>query len=192
MKVGYARVSTETQDLEIQIDTLKQAGCEKIFVEKESGMKNNRRELSACLAYLQKGDVLIIRDLSRINRDAAHFAQIEKYLDENGIELRSLTEQLDTKTPHGKFVIRTLANVNQLERDRISCTTKAKLAFLKAQGVKLGRPAKLKNKEEKKVVLDCYFIQKWSRAKIHKIFKIAPRTLSYYARQARDEGLYLE
>jgi len=146
-KVGYARVSTQEQSLDMQLDALKKAGCDKIFTEKESGTKDDRQELKNCLQYLRKGDVLIVYKLDRLGRSTKKLLEITDQLEEDGIQFISINDKMDTTTAIGKAMFRMLAVLSEMERDLIVERTKAGLEAARARGRKGGRP-----KMDKKVL----------------------------------------
>jgi DNA invertase Pin-like site-specific DNA recombinase len=104
MLVGYARVSTLDQKPTLQIDALKAAGCTRIFIEKASGAQRERPELSAALDYIRQGDTLVVWKLDRLARSMRQLIETVEDLQSRGIELRSLTESIDTATPGGRLV----------------------------------------------------------------------------------------
>lgn len=140
-KVGYARVSTAEQNLDLQIDALKNAGCEKIFTEKESGKKHDRPELHKCLEYLREGDVLAVYKLDRLGRTTKQLINLVEDLKEKGIHFQAITNGIDTTTSHGKFFFTVMAGFAEMEADLIKERTKAGLAAARARGRKGGRPA---------------------------------------------------
>src|SRR6266487_3770750 len=104
MKIGYVRVSKQEQNEGLQIDALKEAGCDKWFVDKMTGSKAERKGLTEALAYLRPGDTLVVWKLDRAGRSLTHLIELLKGLKERGIEFISLTEQIDTTTPGGKLI----------------------------------------------------------------------------------------
>lgn len=153
MEFGYARVSTEDQRLDLQIDALTKAGIhpDNIFQEKISGVRAKRPQWDLCRRMLRKGDTLVIWRLDRMSRSLIELATISKEFEAEGIQLRSLTENIDTVTAGGKLIFNIFAAVAQFERDIISERTKAGLAAArKANKTKRGgrkpvvTPAKLR------------------------------------------------
>lgn len=108
MKIGYARVSTQEQNLDLQLDALKKAGCEKIYQEKVSGMKTYRAELSKLLTQLRAGDVVVIWKLDRLGRSLQHLVELTHELLEKEVGLQSLSDPTDTTTAQGRLVIQHL------------------------------------------------------------------------------------
>jgi len=149
MLIGYARVSTEDQKMDLQVDALKNAGVsdDYIFMEQISGVKSNRPELENCLRVLRRGDVLVVWRLDRLGRSLIELVTIAQRLAEMEIELRSLTESIDTTTAGGRLVFNVFAAVAQFERDIISERTKAGLKAARLRGHKGGRKPKLTDKQ---------------------------------------------
>ncbi|MDQ0198684.1 recombinase family protein [Neobacillus ginsengisoli] len=139
-RVGYARVSTQEQSLDMQIDALEKAGCEKIFKEKISGTKDDRKELKKCLDYLRKGDVLVVYKLDRLGRSTRKLLEITDELELRGIDFISVNDNMDTTTAIGKAMFRMLAVLSEMERDLIPERTRAGLEAARARGRKGGRP----------------------------------------------------
>ncbi|MGN0035109.1 MAG: recombinase family protein, partial [Coriobacteriales bacterium] len=117
MKIGYARVSTEDQRLDRQEDALKNYGCEKIFMEKASGMKDDRPQLAAMLAMLREGDQVVVVKLDRISRSTKHLIELSEKFDGLGVDFVSLGDSIDTSTPMGRFFFKVMASIAELERD---------------------------------------------------------------------------
>ncbi len=140
MRIGYARVSTEDQRLDRQEDALRAAGCEKVFLEKASGMKDDRPELARMLALLRKGDSVVVVKLDRISRSTKHLIEFSQKFDEMGVDFISLGDAIDTTTPMGRFFFRVMASIAELERDMIAERTKGGLKAARVRGHKGGRP----------------------------------------------------
>lgn len=140
--VAYARVSTVDQNPELQFDALKAAGATKMFVEKASGADRLRPELAACLAFVRRGDVLLFWKLDRLARSVIHLGQIAEDCRARGVDLRCLTQPIDTTTSTGKLMFNVLASFAEFERDIISERTLAGLAAARARGRIGGRPRK--------------------------------------------------
>ena len=143
MLIGYARVSTGGQNLDGQIDRLREAGCERIFEEVASGVKSNRPVLADALDYCRPGDTIVCLSLSRIARSVRDLLSIVEDLEERGIEFRSLTETIDTSTPMGKMFLTICASFSQLERDTLIARTKIGLEAARKRGRVGGRPRKM-------------------------------------------------
>ena len=144
MKIGYVRVSKQEQHEALQIDALKEAGCEKWFLDKITGSKSERKGLDEALAYLRPGDIFVVWKLDRAGRSLTHLIELLKGLKERGIEFMSLTEQIDTTTQGGKLIFHMMGALAEFERDLIRERTNAGLAAARARGRRGGRPRKLK------------------------------------------------
>lgn len=140
--VAYARVSTIDQNPELQFDALEKAGCEKIFTDSASGTDRERPQLAKCLAYVRKGDVLLFWKLDRLARSTVHLGQIAETCRAKGVDLKCLTQPIDTTTPTGRMMFNILACFAEFERDIIVERTLAGLAAARARGRIGGRPRK--------------------------------------------------
>jgi DNA invertase Pin-like site-specific DNA recombinase len=148
MLIGYARVSTNDQKPQLQIDALEAAGCESIFVERASGGSRDRQEFRAALDYLRgAGDVLVVWRLDRLARSLSQLIQTVEQLDERKIGFRSLTEAIDTTSPGGRLVFHIFGAIAEFEREIIRERTRAGLAAARSRGKKGGRPPVLGPKE---------------------------------------------
>jgi DNA invertase Pin-like site-specific DNA recombinase len=147
MRIGYARVSTVDQNLELQRDALARAGCVQVYEEKASGKsKAGRPELANMMRALRKGDTLIVWRLDRLGRSLVDLVQLVDELAERGVAFESLSEKIDTSTAQGRMFFGFIAAMAQYQRDVISENTKAGLEASKARGRSGGRPAKLDDK----------------------------------------------
>lgn len=140
MRFGYARVSTEEQRLDRQVDALEEAGCERIYLEKASGAKAGRPELEKLLSVLRDGDEVVVAKLDRISRSTRHLIELAERFDEMGVDFISLNDSIDTTTPMGRFFFRVMASIVELERDMIVERTKDGLSAACARGHGGGRP----------------------------------------------------
>lgn len=144
MLIGYARVSTDEQNLAMQLDALRLAGCQQIFCDEGvSGAATQRRELARALAALSAGDVLVVWKLDRLGRSLAHLIQVVTELEGDGIGFRSLSEAIDTTTASGRLLFHIMGAIAEFERSLISERTRAGMAAAKARGRHLGREKKL-------------------------------------------------
>ena len=148
MLIGYARVSTNDQNPALQIDALKAAGCERLFVEKASGAQRDRPELAAALAFARRGDQVVVWKLDRLARSLGNLLATTMSLETAGVELRSLTENLDTSTPGGRLVFHLFGALAEFERAIIRERTLAGLATARAMGRKGGRPRALNDNQK--------------------------------------------
>lgn len=143
MMIGYARVSTNDQNLELQIDALNHAGCHRIFQDSGvSGVLAKRPALSNTLNCLERGDTLVTWRLDRLGRSLSHLIALVSELEDRGIAFRSLTEAIDTRTASGRLLFHVMGALAEFERSLISERTKAGMAAARARGKIFGRPAK--------------------------------------------------
>ena len=149
MLVGYARVSTQDQKPELQLDALRKAGCERIFSDKASGAQRDRPELSAALSYMRDGagDVLIVWKLDRLARSLKQLIETVEDLGTRGIGFRSLTEAIDTTSAGGRLTFHIFGAMAEFERSIIRERTRAGLDAARARGRKGGRPPALSKKD---------------------------------------------
>jgi DNA invertase Pin-like site-specific DNA recombinase len=143
MHIGYARVSTQDQELSLQLDALQQSGCKKIFTEKASGAQRDRPELKAALDYLRPGDTLVVWKMDRLARSLRQLIDTFEHLREREIGLRSLTESIDTTTPGGTLIFHIFGALAEFERSVIRERTQAGLAAARSRGRVGGRPPAL-------------------------------------------------
>lgn len=140
MLIGYARVSTEEQSLDLQLDALNSAGCARIFTDKISGTRANRPGLDEALAYMRAGDTLTVWKLDRLGRSVKGLVDLVADLEAQGRQFRSLTDGIDTGTSAGRFFFHVMAALAEMERDLIVERTRAGLAAAKRAGRTGGRP----------------------------------------------------
>lgn len=141
MKVGYARVSTFDQNLDLQIDALEKFGCEKIFNDEGvSGAKSDRPGLNEAILFLRPGDTLVVWKLDRLGRSIEHLRSTVFDLQKRGIEFASVQDVIDTSTASGRLFFNIMASMAEFERDLLKERTQAGLAAARARGKKGGRP----------------------------------------------------
>lgn len=143
MLVGYARVSTQDQNPALQLDALKAAGCERVFVEKATGAQRDRPELKAALDYIRAGDALVVWKLDRLARSLPQLIETVAMMEQRGVGLRSLTEAIDTTTAGGRLIFHVFGALAEFERAVIRERTRAGLDAARARGKIGGRPRKL-------------------------------------------------
>jgi DNA invertase Pin-like site-specific DNA recombinase len=143
MLIGYARVSTHDQNLDLQKDALSQAGCEKIFTDEISGATSDRPGLKQVMEHLRSGDVLVVWRLDRLGRTLRHLIDTVAGLEAQNIGFRSIQESMDTTTSGGKLIFHVFGAMAEFERNVIKERTKAGLAAARARGRMGGRPKKL-------------------------------------------------
>lgn len=137
--IGYARVSTTDQDPALQLDALAKAGCTRVFEDRASGARTDRPGLSAALAFVREGDVLMVWKLDRLGRSLPHLIETVNALEARGVGFRSLTEAIDTTTPGGRLTFHIFGALGQFERDLIRERTRAGLDSAVARGRRGGR-----------------------------------------------------
>jgi DNA invertase Pin-like site-specific DNA recombinase len=147
MLIGYSRVSTHEQTLNLQQDALQKAGCTKIFTDTASGAKAERKGLDEALNYVRKGDTLAVWRLDRLGRSLPHLIATMTDLEERGIGFKSLTENIDTTTSGGKLIFHIFGALAEFERNLIKERARAGLVAARARGRKGGRPKALTGKQ---------------------------------------------
>src|SRR5713101_6165847 len=150
MKIGYARVSTDAQETHLQMDALKHAKCARIYEEKASGAKTERPELMKLVDNARKGDVIIVWKLDRLARSLRQLIDTTVLLNERGVELHSLTENINTTTPSGKLTFHIFAALAEFERDLLRQRVNAGLQAARQRGRVGGRPKALSADDLKK------------------------------------------
>ena len=186
MKIGYVRVSKQEQHEALQIDALKEAGCEKWFVDKMTGSKAERKGLDEALAYLRPGDTLVVWKLDRAGRSLTHLIGLLKHLQGHSIEFISLTEQIDTTTPGGKLIFHLMGTLAEFERDLIRERTNAGLAAARARGRVGGRPRKLKTNGKVSLARQMFDDKSHSIEDICAVLGISRATLYRYVKEAES------
>jgi DNA invertase Pin-like site-specific DNA recombinase len=185
MKIGYARVSTHDQNLNLQKDALEKAGCEKIYVDEISGTAARREGLEKAKEILRKGDVLIVWRLDRLGRSIRDLIDWVTRLEEEGIGFKSLQELIDTTTSSGKLVFHIFAALAEFERNLIRERTNAGLAAARARGKLGGRKKSLTANEQKRAV-EMYHRKNHTVQQICKMMNITKPTLYAYIREEQE------
>lgn len=152
-KIGYARVSTKEQNLDLQIDGLQKAGCSEIYQEKVSSRKAQRPELEHALKALRAGDTMVVWKLDRLGRSLTELIKIVSELRAKNIYFESVSDKLDTETAMGKLFFQFMAMMAEYERNVIQERTMDGLAAARARGRKGGRPPKLTSKDYKEIAV---------------------------------------
>ena len=150
-KVGYARVSSVGQSLEVQLEKLNEQQCDRIYQEKISGTTANRPEFKSCMDYLRDGDTLIVTKLDRLARSVVHLAQISKRFEQENINLVVIDQNIDTRTSTGRLMFNMLASIAEFENDLRTERQAEGIAQAKKNGVKFGRKPKLNHELNKKI-----------------------------------------
>jgi len=151
--VGYARVSTLEQHIDMQLDALTHAGCEKIFRDTISGAKSERPGLSQAIEFMRQGDVLVVWKLDRLGRSLRDLIDIVSTLRHQGIGFRVLQEAIDTTTPAGELIFHIFGALAEFERALIRLRTRAGLVAARTRGRKGGRPRKFTAEQERQIAV---------------------------------------
>lgn len=179
MKIGYARVSTLEQNLDLQVDALEKEGCEKIISDRISGSVAERKGLMKIKEDLRKGDTLIVWRLDRLGRSLKDLIKWVEWFDENEIGFKSLQESIDTSTSTGKLVFHMFGALAEFERNLIYERTRAGVEAARARGRQGGRPQKL-TQDKRQLVVDLYQGKKHSIKQICEMVGISKPTLYKY------------
>ena len=172
---GYARVSTEQQNLDRQLDALRKYGCNVIYNEKMTGTKRNRPELAKILDRITKGDTVVIESLSRLGRSTKDLIELTELFEQKGVHLVSLKEQINTSTSTGKLLFTLMAAIAQFERDVITDRTREGLKSARARGRIGGRPRV--NQDNIKKAVKLYRTQQYSVREIEDLTGVKKSTL---------------
>ena len=179
---GYARVSTEEQNLDLQLDALQKFGVEKIYKEKLTGTRRDRPQLEELLKVLRSGDKVVVYKLDRISRSTKHLIELSEVFNEMDVHFVSIADNIDTSTAMGKFFFRTMASIAELERDIISERTKSGLQAARSRGKKGGRPTKKEDKVE--IAIKMYKSKDYSIKEITEMTGLSKTTLYRYLEKA--------
>ena len=185
MLIGYARVSTHDQNLDLQQDSLYAAGCEKIFVDELSGAKAARPGLQQAMDSLREGDVLVVWRLDRLGRSLRNLLELVEKLKERKVGFRSIQESMDTSTSGGNLIFQVFGALAEFERNIIRDRTNAGLAAARARGRTGGRPKKL-DEHQRELVIRLYK-ERIPVPEILKTVKISKGTLYKYVREETVE-----
>ena len=172
---GYARVSTEQQNLDRQLDALRKYGCNVIYNEKMTGTKRDRPELAKILDRITKGDTIVIESLSRLGRSTKDLIELTELFEQKGVHLVSLKEQINTSTSTGKLLFTLMAAITQFERDVITDRTWEGLKSARARGRIGGRPRV--NQDNIKKAVKLYRTQQYSVREIEDLTGVKKSTL---------------
>jgi len=184
--IGYARVSTLEQNLDLQRDALAAAGCEKVIVDQASGARASRPGLVTLKELLRAGDTLVVWRLDRLGRSLKDLIAWALYLEERGVALKSLAETIDTATPAGKLTFHLFGALAEFERNLIRERTAAGLAAARARGRLGGRPPAL-DADKRALAVALYRDKTHTVARICAMMGISKPTLYAYVRAAGDE-----
>jgi DNA invertase Pin-like site-specific DNA recombinase len=149
MLIGYARVSTRDQKAHLQLDALREAGCEKIFEETASGARRDRPELNAALDFMRSGDTLVVWKLDRLARSTRQLLETVEMFERRKIGLKTITQNIDTTNAGGRLIFTVFGAIAEFEREIIRERTRAGLDAARSRGRKGGRPRSLSDKDLK-------------------------------------------
>jgi DNA invertase Pin-like site-specific DNA recombinase len=152
--IGYARVSSLGQSLDVQLDKLNGYGCDKIYSEKRSGVTAQRPELSKCLDYVREGDVLVITKLDRLARSTLHLHKMVDYLNSKDVGFKVLDQGFDTTTKEGRLMFSVLASIAEFENEIRKERQNEGIQVALEKGIKFGRTMKLSHRQIKQMKLD--------------------------------------
>jgi len=153
LRIGYARVSKQDQNLDLQIDALKAAGCTRIYEEKVSGANVQRIEQENMVKALRQGDTVVIWQLSRLGRNLAELISLVNQFEQMGVAFEVITEKYDTTTASGKLIFNVFASLAAYERERLIERTRAGLSSARARGRVGGRKPKIGEKEKREIAI---------------------------------------
>jgi DNA invertase Pin-like site-specific DNA recombinase len=186
MLIGYARVSTDDQNLNLQRDALDQAGCEQIFEDQFSGAKAERPGLQQALQYARAGDTIVVWRLDRLSRSLKDLIEMVTLLETKGIGLKSLQEAIDTSSSSGKLIFHIFGALAEFERNLIRERTQAGLYAARARGRKGGRPKAL-NKDKQALAVKLYDEKEHTVNQICEMMGISKPTLYKYIEAAKGK-----
>lgn len=181
VKLGYARVSTFEQNLDLQLDALNAEGCKQIFTDKVSGVKSIKVEFEKLLAYARSGDTIVVWKLDRLGRSTVQLIELIEKLKARGIQLKSLSEAIDTATATGNLFFQFMCILAEHERNVIRERTNAGLKAARARGKNGGRPLGLSERYQliAQEVKQAYESKKYSTSKIKEIYSIKSQPTLY-------------
>lgn len=181
MLIGYARVSKDEQNLDLQTDALKNIGCEKIYFDKVSGIKSEKPQLNHLINFIRKEDTLVVWRLDRIGRTTVGLIQFVTKLNEKGIHFKSISENIDTSSASGKLIFQIFCVLAEHERNVLIERTQAGLKSARARGKNGGRPKGLSEKSKKiaPLVKASYNSKELPVEEIMRAFKIGSKTTFY-------------
>ncbi|MES2062577.1 MAG: recombinase family protein [Bacteroidota bacterium] len=193
MFIGYARVSTQDQNLDLQLTALADFGCAKVFQEKVSGKNTERPELKKLLAQLRAGDSVVVWKLDRLGRSIQDLISLVELFKSNDVNFVSITDSIDTSTAMGRFTFNIFASLAQFEREIIRERTNAGLSAARARGRKGGRPSglskeKIKDAEQIKILFDAGR----NIEDIKKTFKVSQATIYRYVKLINERDAQAE
>lgn len=189
MLIGYARVSTDDQNLDLQHDALNKAGCDKIYSDQQSGANADRPGLASALDTLRNNDTLVIWRLDRLGRSLKDLIQMVEQFEKRGVGLKSLQENIDTTTSGGRLVFHLFGALAEFERNLIRERTQAGLSAARARGRMGGRPKSL-NPNKRELALKLYRERQHTIAEICAMMGISKSTLYNYLAEVTTNALH--
>jgi len=183
-KIGYARVSTASQNLDSQIDMLNKAGCVKIFHDKISSVTSNRKGWSSLMDYIRPGDTIVVTELSRMTRSLTMLLDSIKELEQRGIEIMSLRENIDNSTAIGRAFIHIMGSIHQMEKELRAERAAIGRESARARGRSGGRPFTDPKKIEYALLL--YHDKKKTVKQISELTGVAGRTIYKYLQEEKE------
>lgn len=188
MRIGYARVSKgDSQEVRVQVEALKAAGCERIFTEEASGGRWNRPELHRLLDHLRPDDILTVWKLDRLSRSLKDLIAILEKIEQAGASFESLTEHIETHSPAGRMLTQMLGSFAEFERAMIRERTKQGLEYARSQGRKGGRRPKL-TQEQRKLIVRLVDSGEQKAADVARTFKVSEATVSRILSEHRQKA----
>ena len=187
MKIGYARVSTTDQNIDMQMDALRKENCREIFQDHASGIKSDRDGLARALEFMREGDTLVVWKLDRLGRSLKHLIDIINLLNKKGMYFKSLQESIDTGSSGGKLIFHVFGALAEFERDMISERTIAGMAAAKERGRIGGRPRKL-NENNRALALSLMEDKSYSAKDVCRTLGISKTTLYRNIQEYKKSG----
>jgi DNA invertase Pin-like site-specific DNA recombinase len=187
MNIGYARISTIDQNLDLQLDALKQAGCEQVFTDKITGTKFDRPQLGELKKILRTGDTVIVWKMDRMGRGLRDMIILMKEFEDKSVGFKSITEGIDTTTNTGKLVFHIFASLAEFERNLIVERTKAGLKAGRARGKVGGRPRKL-SEEQRELLRKMHADITIPLSTITETFKISKQMIYQVVNDGKDKN----
>ena len=190
MQLGYARVSTEEQTLNLQRDALTAAGCDRTYTDTASGAKAERPGLAEALDHCRSGDTLVVWRLDRLGRSLPHLIETVTALAARGVGFKSLTESIDTTSPGGKLIFHIFGALAEFERDLIRERTRAGLTAARARGRRGGRPQVkgLADPRQRALAKRLYDAKERPAGELARMFKVSRATFYRYMTDAAANG----
>jgi len=184
-KIGYARVSDNSQDLTLQIKKLKENGCTRIFSEKKTGINLNRPELEKAIGFMREGDIFVITKLDRLGRSVRDLSNLTKKMEEKGVEFIVLDDKIDTTTPGGKLYFHMLSALAEFEAAMIKSRCDEGREAAKKKGVRFGRKAKLTEKQIEGMVKN-FFSGEMTKPQIGEKYGVSVATVYRIVNEAKE------